>query len=178
MSAASTAISVPVDTDTPISALVSAGASFIPSPTIITLPCFWSFLITVSLPSGRTPAMTSSTPAVLPIAFAVRSLSPVSMITLSPSVLSSLTASAESGLNESAAATMPIYLSSEAKNIGVFPSSETLFTASSREEGSFAPIIPALPARYKVPPIFPVTPLPGSTLNSSTDRALIPLDLQ
>ena len=40
-----------------------AGASLMPSPTIATLPCFCRLRMTLSLPSGRTPAMTSSTPA-------------------------------------------------------------------------------------------------------------------
>ncbi len=46
----------------PTSALVSAGASFIPSPTMAVLPLAHSSRTTASLPSGRTPAMTRSTP--------------------------------------------------------------------------------------------------------------------
>ena len=79
--AASMAISVPAPIAIPIFALVSAGASLIPSPTMTTLPFFCSSLTTCSLPSGSTPAITSSTPASFPIACAVRSLSPVSITT-------------------------------------------------------------------------------------------------
>ena len=84
ISAASMAMSVPAPIAIPMSALVRAGASLIPSPTIATLPLSLSFLITASFPSGRTPAITSSTPACLPIALAVLSLSPVSITTLTP----------------------------------------------------------------------------------------------
>ena len=47
----------------PMSALVRAGASLMPSPTIATLPFFFRERMTLSFPSGSTPAMTSSTPA-------------------------------------------------------------------------------------------------------------------
>ena len=43
----------------PMSARVRAGASLMPSPTMATLPRCLSSRITLSLPSGRTPAMTS-----------------------------------------------------------------------------------------------------------------------
>ena len=127
-SAASMAISVPAPMAIPISALVRAGASFIPSPTIITLPDFMSSLIFSSFPSGRTPAITSSTPTCLPMAFAVFSLSPVSMITLKFISLSSLMVSTLSSLTTSATAIIPrschFPVSSVlAKNNGVFPSS-------------------------------------------------------
>ena len=46
------AMSVPAPMAIPTFALVSAGASFMPSPTIPTLPFLDSFLITASLPSG------------------------------------------------------------------------------------------------------------------------------
>ena len=72
ISAASMATSVPAPMAIPISALVSAGASFIPSPTMTTLPRSFSLRMTLSFPSGSTPAMTSSTPASLPMASAVR----------------------------------------------------------------------------------------------------------
>ena len=84
ISAASIATSVPAPIAIPISALVSAGASLIPSPTIITLPCSLSLAISFSFPSGSTPAITSSTPASFPIAFALLSLSPVIITTLIP----------------------------------------------------------------------------------------------
>ena len=58
MSAASMATSVPAPIAMPLSATVSAGASLIPSPTMVTLPSVFSARITSALPSGRTPAMT------------------------------------------------------------------------------------------------------------------------
>ena len=121
-SAASIAISVPAPIAIPISALVSAGASLIPSPTMATFPFFFNFRITASFPSGRTSAMTSSTPAWRPIAFAVLSLSPVSITTWIPIFCSSLTAFGLSSLMTSATAMIPISWSSFAKNNGVFPS--------------------------------------------------------
>ena len=62
-SAASIAISVPAPMAIPISALVKAGASLIPSPTITTLPRCFRFDTTSSLPSGLTPAITFLMPA-------------------------------------------------------------------------------------------------------------------
>ena len=75
------AIAVPAPMAMPISALVRAGASLIPSPTMVTFPLRFKERITLSFPSGSTPAITSSTPASFPIACAVRSLSPVSITT-------------------------------------------------------------------------------------------------
>ena len=46
--------------------------ALMPSPTIATGPYFCSCRTTASLPPGRTPATTSSTPASLPMASAVR----------------------------------------------------------------------------------------------------------
>ena len=62
-SAASMAISVPAPMAIPMSALVRAGASLMPSPTMATLPFSFRARMTLSFPSGSTPAMTSSTPA-------------------------------------------------------------------------------------------------------------------
>ena len=84
ISAASMAISVPAPMAIPISALVRAGASLIPSPTMATLPFSFRERMTLSFPSGRTPAITWSTPACAPMALAVRLLSPVSITTWIP----------------------------------------------------------------------------------------------
>ena len=124
-SAASTATSAPAPIAIPTSALVSAGASFIPSPTITTFPFFCSSRITLSLPSGSTPAITSSTPAFAPIAFAVRSLSPVSIATYMPIFCISFIACGLSSLIVSATAIIPQSSPLRAKNNGVFPSSES-----------------------------------------------------
>ena len=84
MSAESMATSVPAPMAMPVSALVRAGASLMPSPTMATFPLSFSLRISASFPSGRTPAITRSTPACFPMALAVRSLSPVSMTTSMP----------------------------------------------------------------------------------------------
>ena len=120
-SALSMATSVPAPMAMPISALVRAGASLMPSPTMATFPRCCSLRITLSFPSGRTPAITASTPASFPMAPAVRSLSPVSMTTSIPMFCSCRTASAESSLITSATAMIPARLPSSAKNSGVFP---------------------------------------------------------
>ena len=131
-SAASRATSVPAPMAMPVSARVSAGASFMPSPTMATLPWVLSRRITASLPSGSTPAITSSTPACLPMAWAVRSLSPVSMTTLRPMFCSSLMACGLSSFTVSATAMTPrgCFLVSLAKYMGVLPSPESLAAAS------------------------------------------------
>ena len=125
-SAASIATSVPAPIAIPISALVSAGASLIPSPTIATFPFSFSLRITCSFPSGSTPAITSSTPACCPMAFAVRSLSPVSMTTWIPMFCNSLIACGLSSLMTSATAITPNKRSSFPKNNGVLPASASL----------------------------------------------------
>ena len=122
-SAASMATSAPAPMAIPISALVSAGASLMPSPTIITFPFFCNSRITLSFPPGSTPAITSSTPAFNPTALAVRSLSPVSITTCIPIFRISRIACGLSSLMVSATAMIPQSSSSCAKNNGVFPSS-------------------------------------------------------
>ena len=101
----------------------------IPSPTIATLPVCLSFLTTASLPSGRTPATTSSTPTCAPITFAVRSLSPVSITVLIPIFLSCCIAVGLSCLITSATAIMPTNFPFSVKRSGVFASSESRSTA-------------------------------------------------
>ena len=108
-SAASIATSVPAPIAIPISALVSAGASLIPSPTIATFPFSFSLRITCSFPSGSTPAITS--------------LSPVSMTTWIPMFCNSLIACGLSSLMTSATAITPNKRSSFPKNNGVLPAS-------------------------------------------------------
>ena len=65
--------------------------------------------------------MTSSTPACLPMASAVRGLSPVSITTRMPIFWSSLTAWGLSSLMTSATAITPSSIPSRLKNMGVFP---------------------------------------------------------
>ena len=172
------AISVPAPIAIPVSAEVSAGASFIPSPTIATLPYFLSSLIFSSLPSGKTPAIIPSTPACLPIAAAVFSLSPVSIITPSPIFLSSSTACLLSGLTVSARAMIPSSKPSSEKRTGVLPSAarESIICMFSAEISVNSEIYPKLPAR-----IFPASetasrPFPGISLNSLISTDFIPRD--
>ena len=175
-SAASMATSAPAPIAMPRSARVRAGASLMPSPTMATRPCFWSCRITASLPSGRTPATTRSTPASAPMAFAVRSLSPVSITTCRPMLCSSRTASAESALIGSATAITPSSAPSRAKNSGVRPASAS-FSASCRSAAgsSVCPSmnVPEPPSR-RAPSSMASTPLPGSARNPSTGGGAIP----
>ena len=63
-SAASMATSVPVPMAMPTSACASAGASFIPAPTMATiLPSSWSVRTSSDFSSGSTSASTRSMPA-------------------------------------------------------------------------------------------------------------------
>ena len=134
-SAASMAISLPAPMATPTSAAVSAGASLMPSPTIMVFPSAPSDFITSAFPSGRTDAMTRSTPACAPIACAVRSLSPVTITVRMPISFSRRTAAAESLRIVSATAISPntctaFPSSSLAKKRGVLPLAESLSDAS------------------------------------------------
>ena len=172
-SAASMAISVPAPMAMPISARVNAGASFMPSPTIATLPLLCRDRITASLPSGRTPAMTSFTPACLPMAFAVRSLSPVSMTTSMPMFCSSCTAWGLSSLMTSATAMIPASLPSLLKNSGVLPCSASCSACLSISLGISAtlPISRLLPPWTAEPFHVPDKPFPGRAWKSVTSSA-------
>ena len=173
-SAASIAISVPAPMAMPISALVSAGASLIPSPTMATFPFRFSDRITLSLPSGRTPAITSSTPAWAPIAFAVRSLSPVSITTWIPIFCNSFTACGLSSLITSATAIMPASFPFLLKNSGVFPcsASSSAFCLVSPEISAFRIINLRFPPQTVSPPMFPDRPFPATARKSSASVLL------
>ncbi|MNY42825.1 hypothetical protein D3C86_1777500 [compost metagenome] len=83
--ALSMATSVPVPIAIPILAWANAGASFIPSPAIATiLPSACNFLISLSLSSGKHPALYDAKPNSSATALAVFSLSPVSITTSTP----------------------------------------------------------------------------------------------
>ena len=173
-SAASIAMSVPAPIAIPISARVRAGASLIPSPTMATLPCSLRERITLSLPSGRTPAMTSSTPAWAPIALAVRSLSPVSMTTRIPIFCNSLIACGLSSLMTSATAMMPASLPLRAKRRGVFPSSASFSAFWESAAGTLTWLL----INFMLPPIrvslssTAESPFPGRAWKSVTSGAV------
>ena len=158
------ATSVPAPMATPMSARVRAGASLMPSPTIAVLPCALSLRISSSLPSGRTPAMTSSTPACLPIAFAVRSLSPVSMTTRMPMFCSSRTACGLSSLITSATAMTPSSFPSRLKYRGVLPASLQVCACCLICAGicACAPMKVSLPPQSGFPSKTAFKPFPGS----------------
>ena len=140
-----------------------------PSPTIATFPFRFRERITLSLPSGSTPAITSSTPAWAPMAFAVRSLSPVSMTTWIPIFCNSFTACGLSSLITSATAMMPASLPSLLKNSGVFPSSASVsaFCLISSEISAYSLINFRLPPQTATPSIFAVSPFPATARKSS-----------
>ena len=176
-SAASIATSVPAPMAIPISAVVRAGASLMPSPVITTRPCSLSLSISLALASGYTPAMTSSTPASDPIAAAVRSLSPVNITTCMPIFLSCDTASVLSSFKVSATAIIPSMLLPSAKIRGVLPCSErssARFPASrspsSSEQTSF--IYDILPPYIFCPDRDAVRPLPGIAEKSTVSSVI------
>ena len=169
------ATSVPAPMAIPVSARVSAGASFMPSPTMATLPCFIRPRITASLPSGSTPAITSSTPACLPIASAVFLLSPVSITTRMPILRSSFTASVLSSFMTSATAIIPSSLSPRPNINGVLPSSASLSACLIMSSGTLTrpDIKLMLPPSSFLSPMVHLRPLPGSMRKSSTSATLI-----
>ena len=167
---ASTAISVPVPIAIPASAAVSAGASFIPSPTIATFPKRLSRLTASAFPSGISSAITSSTPTVFPTASAVRLLSPVSITTFIPMLLSRLTAALLSSFIVSATAIMPSGDVPRKNKSGVFPSADKLSAAFciSSVTRAFSAIKRRLPPESSVPSRIAVTPEPACALKSCT----------
>ena len=175
-SAESIATSVPAPIAMPVSALVSAGASLMPSPTIAVFPRSCRRRITASLPSGRTPAITSSTDACPPTAPAVRSLSPVSITTRMPISFSSSTASLLSALSVSETAMIPSTLSPHANRSGVLPSCASACARRSMSAGTGMRelIYPRLPPRSSAPPSssLPPTPLPGYASKSETSGSV------
>ena len=120
--------------------------------------------------------MTSSTPACLPMAFAVRSLSPVNIMTLIPISRSSFTAFGLSALIVSATAMIPANCSSSINTSGVFPCSESASACSCNSFG----ISVLLPIKLRLPPtkVLPdntaVSPFPGSAEKSATSNAFFP----
>ena len=108
MSADSMATSVPAPTAIPTSAWESAGASFIPSPTIATrFWAIWRSLTSRSLSPGFIPERTLSMPSSDAMASAAALPSPVAIMTSMPSSLRERTAPALSGLRGSDISTEP-----------------------------------------------------------------------
>ena len=114
ISADSIAISCPAPIAIPTSAVVRAGASFIPSPIMATfLPCSCNSLIIVALSSGISCDLTCEMPSFFCIALAVFSLSPVSITVsmpafLKPSIASALVSFILSAMNRMPASLLSI----------------------------------------------------------------------
>ena len=122
MSEAAMATSVPVPIAMPRSAVASAGASLMPSPTNpTTCPASRRAVTCAAFSAGSTSATTWSMPTAEAMACAVAVLSPVSIHTSSPSAFSWAMASAEVGFTVSATATRPARVPSTATYIGVCP---------------------------------------------------------
>ena len=145
-SAVSIATSVPA---APIARLrsevASAGASFTPSPTIITRPSFFSSRMTRSLSSGSSSAWISSTPASSPMVFATSLWSPVSMTTFfTPSLWSCAVRARASGRMVSAiartASVVTLSPSRRPSQMQVRPFSWRGFESSANFPNSPAPI--------------------------------------
>ena len=130
--------------------------------------------MTASLPSGSTPAITSSTPACLPMAAAVRWLSPVSMTTRMPMACSSRMARGLSSLMVSATAMMPSRRPAPPKNRGVLPCAEraAAFSCSCAGTVTLVPIKDALPPKISTPSSFAARPLPGRAAKPDTSGAV------
>ena len=128
----------------------------------------------MSLPSGITPAITSSTPTALLMALAVFSLSPVIITTLIPIFLSSFIACSLSSFITSATAIIPINLLLANSN-GVLPFSANIsaFLIISLFKSILLLINLRLPPITSLPFIVPLRPLPARALNSVTSHLLL-----
>ena len=171
MSEAAMATSAPVPTATPTSAVASAGASLMPSPTMAT---------TCRRPAGRGPARPSgaaaprrgtwSIAASAATDRAVAALSPVSIHTSRPSAFSWATAPAESGLTGSATTIRPAASPSTAANIGVWPAAAAGPAAGVSAVTSMPASVrsAALPTRTRRPWTVASMPRPGIAVKRST----------
>ena len=163
MSAESMAMSLPLATAQPISASLRAGASLMPSPTIITVPYFLRISPTISaFCSGNTSEYISSAPKLLPIYSAHALLSPERITVLTPNFRSLSNASGEVSLSLSATAITPTAILSTAVKISDLPSTERRFASLSYSEVSapFSLRNAALPSRISLPSSRALMPLP------------------
>ena len=121
-SAESMAMSVPAPMAMPISALVRAGASLMPSPTMATLcPFSCQERTQASFSVGSTSDTASAISSSFRIASAVTLLSPVSMTTVRPISLNFRMAARLVSRTVSATAMIPAACPSRTKRSGVFP---------------------------------------------------------
>ena len=176
MSAASMAMSLPLPMAQPTVAAVRAGASLMPSPTIITLrPAASSFCTWTAFSSGSTSGITSSTPTRTPMCSAAARLSPVSSTTRSPCLCRAAMAAALVSFTGSATEISPSSAPSAAKNMGVSPCPAKASAFSERAEMStpLSSINRRLPASTVRPERTARRPRPGS---SSKFSGCLPVD--
>ena len=163
-SALSMATSVPSPMAIPTLALIKAGASLIPSPTMATIsPLSLSSIILACFCSGKTPAMTSSMPTSSATACTVSCLSPLSNITRLPARLSAAMASLASGFTGSLMAITPTRRPSLATYTGVLPSWAKTSTSSCRASTPDMPSMTIkliLPMASSTPETIPTMPFP------------------
>ena len=178
MSADSMATSVPAPMARPTSAVTSAGASLMPSPTMATLlPSACNPCTTRALSWGSTWAMTRLTPTCRAMASAVRWLSPVSSTTSQPISRRAAMAAALSALTTSATAMTPSSDVPAAINSGVLPSSASLAAPDFISSLTATPdvsINASLPASSNVPSARAATPPPATAAKSDTGRRASP----
>ena len=110
------------------------------------------------------------------MAFAVRSLSPVSMTTRMPISCISATARLLSSRSTSATAMMPMNLPPWLKKIGIFPESASWQAVWRASRGTLhqPSMNSALPAAISFPSSTPASPPPGKVSNSETSPQLTP----
>ena len=169
-SAESMAMSVPAPMAMPMSARISAGASFTPSPTMATLcPCSCRRRMTASFSVGSTSAMASPMSSCLRMASAVLRLSPVSMTTFSPISRKRRMAARLVSRTVSATAMTPRRTPLRENSSGVLPSfaRRSMCACAGAVSSPLSVRKAALPARYSRPPSTARTPRPEVAENSS-----------
>ncbi len=174
----SIATSVPLPMAIPTSACASAGASLIPSPTNATTSRrSWRARTSCAFSCGSTPAWTFSIPTSRAIAFAVRGLSPVIIVTVRPIRFKSAIAVLVVGLSVSAMARMPASSPPAATRTAVFPTSWKAVTLISAFGGTAMPRSRRkgwFPIRTSSPSTTALTPLPPKVLNRSDAGTVTP----
>ena len=166
------ATSVPVDIATPTSARASAGASLIPSPTIATRrPCARRLVTSSAFFCGEHSAKTSSIPSWCAIALAAAGLSPLAMISRSPSLRSAAKTPAADGFTGSAIPSAPKHRPCSATSTTVCPCCCQPPSASRHAAEISTPACSkkrALPSSTGTAPTRPRRPSPGTAVTACT----------
>ena len=139
-----------------------------PSPTIATRrPSACSRMISAAFASGSTSEITLSTPTAAPTVRAVRSLSPVSNVTVSPRSWNAATASTEVGLIVSATTNTTSARPPRPAKTAVFPARSAAAPARSISTGTDSNSC-RRPTRTSTPSTLAATPTPGRLTKPST----------